>query len=121
MAQELSSFQCIPKAEFDPTTLTGTFQVMNDIVGPPAISGFGDDIKVFKLYNPSTTISVEISYDGVTPHDFMPPMGTCIIDFQTNHSNVGGNNQGTLNGRRGQQVWGRTATNPTFIQMIGFR
>lgn len=114
MADELSCFQCIVKEEFDPASLTGSFQVMNG-------TGFSDDIKIFKLWNPSTTISVEISYDGVTVHDFIPPQGTCIIDFQTNHSNYGGNNQGTLNGRRYQLVWGRTAENPTFLQMIGYR
>lgn len=114
MAEELSCFQCITKAEFNPASLTGTFQVMNG-------AGFSDDIKIFKLYNPSTTVSIEISYDGITPHDFCPPLGTIIIDFQTNHSNVGGNNQGTLYGRKLQLVWGRTAANPTFFQMIGFR
>jgi len=114
MAQDYPSFQCITKAEFDPTSLTGTFQVLNT-------SGFSEDIKIFKLYNPSTSISVEISYDGVTAHDFMPPTGTCIIDLQTNHGNVGTGNLGTLNGRKYQKVWGRTAANPTFIQIIGYR
>lgn len=114
MADELSCFQCITKAEFNPASLTGTFQVMN-------ATGFSDDIKIYKLFNGSTTVSIEISYDGVTVHDFMPPMGTLIVDFQTNHSNYGGNNQGTLNGRRFQLVWGRVAPNPTFLQMIGYR
>ncbi len=116
--QDYPAFQCIPKAEFDPTLLSGTFQVMNLLPSP---GGFQDDIKIYKIYNGSASVSVEISYDGITAHDFMPPGGTCIIDFQTNHGNVGTGNLGTLNGRKYQQVWGRTAANPTFIQIIGFR
>lgn len=111
---ELSSFQCITKAVFNPASLTGTYQIMNG-------TGFSDDIKIFKLYNGSTTVSIDISYDGVTNHDFIPPLGTLIIDLQANHKDNSSYGSGTLNGRKGQLVWGKTAESPTFLQLIGFR
>jgi hypothetical protein len=111
---EFDSFQCITKEAFDPATLTGSYQVMNG-------TGFSDDIKIFKLFNGSTTVSIDISYDGVNNHDFIPPQGTLIIDFQTNHRDQGSNGSGTLYGRKGQKIWGKTASSSAFLQMIGFR
>lgn len=115
MSDELSRLQCVSKMEFDPSTLTGTFVVIN---GP---NGFGDTVKIWKMYNPSKTISLEISLDGVTPHDFLPPGGTMIIDCQTNHYDGGSFGAGTLNVAKGQILYGRTAANDTFIQIIGYR
>lgn len=114
MAEELMRVQAIPKVEFNPASLTGTFQVLNG-------SGLSDDIKVYKLYNGSTTVSIELSLDGITAHDFMPPLGTCIIDYQTNHSAITTYGNGTLYLAKGQLIWGRTAANPTYLQIIGFR
>lgn len=111
---ELMSVQCVTKAEFNPASLTGSFQPLNG-------TGFSDTAKIMKLYNPSTTVSIELSLDGVTPHDFMPPLGTMIIDFQTNHDDSASFGTGTLNIRRGQIIWGRTAPNPTYLQIIGYR
>lgn len=111
---DISSFTCIPKNVFNPASLTGTYQVMNS-------TGFADDIKIYKLFNGSTTVSIDISYDGVTNHDFIPPQGTLIVDFQTNHSDNASNGAGTLYGRKGQLIWGKTAESPTFLQMIGYR
>ena len=109
---ELSSVSCVTKAAFNPASLNGTYQVLNG-------SGLSDDVKIFKLYNGSTTVSIDISYDGVTDHDFIPPLGTLIVDFQANHSDspIGG----TKYMRRGQLIWGKTAEAPTYLQMIGYR
>ena len=114
MTEELSSVQCAIKSEFDLSTLTGSYQPMNG-------SGFSDDVKILKIYNPSDTISIDVSLDGVNNHDFIPPLATLIIDFQTNHYDGPIYGAGTLNVRRGQIIWGKNAENPTFLQIIGFR
>lgn len=114
MADELSCVQCVTKAEFDPSTLGATFVALNG-------SGLSDSVKVWKLYNGSETVAIELSLDGVNPHDFIPPLGTCIIDFQTNHYDGGTYGTGTLVLRKGQIIYGREAPNPDFLQMIGFR
>jgi hypothetical protein len=111
---ELSSVQCVIKSVFNPASLTGTYQAMNG-------SGFSDDVKIFKLYNGSTTISIDISLDGVNNHDFIPPLGTLIVDFQAGHADNSSNGAGTLYVRKGQVLWGKTAEAPTFLQMIGYR
>lgn len=114
MGEELSRLQCIPKAEFDPADLTGTFQPMNG-------TGLSDDIKMWKIFNPSSTHFVEVSLDGVTPHDFIPPLSTFVLDVQTNHYDGPIYGAGTLNMARGQIIWGRTAPNPSFLQFVGYR
>ena len=101
-------------AVFDATTLTGTYQVMNGATQQPGTSsvGFQDNIKVLKFYNDGST-GVTISYDGLINNDYIPSKGTLIIDLQTNSANIGGNNLGTKNGRKGQLVWGKgTAYHP---------
>jgi hypothetical protein len=110
---DLSSFQAIPNAAFDLTTLTGTFQSMNG-------TGFADDIKMLTIYN-GGAVGVDISYDGVTKHDYWPPGGTLIFDFQANHADNSSYASGTLNGRKGQIIYGRTSTSSTFLQMSGYR
>lgn len=114
MSEELSCVQCVTKSEFDPSTLTGSYQPMNG-------TGFSDTVKILKLYNGSTTVSIDISLDGVNPHDFIPPGGTLIVDFQTNHYDGPIYGTGTLNVRQGQILWGKTASNPTFLQIVGYR
>ncbi len=110
---ELYSFQCIPRATFDLTTLTGTYQSLNG-------SGFGDDIKILEIFNGSA-VGVDISFDGVTDHAFWPSGATLIIDFQTNHSDNASNGAGTLNGRKGQKIYGKTSTTSTQLQITGYR
>ncbi len=110
---DLSSFQCIIATEFNLGALTGSFQALNS-------TGFSDDIKVLKIYNGST-VAVEISYDGVNKHDFWPPGATLIIDLQANHADNSSNGSGTLNGKKFQIIYGRTAANPTYLQMAGYR
>ena len=114
MSEEFSFFQCVTKAEFNPASLTGSFQPLNG-------AGFSDDAKIMKIYNPSTTASIDISLDGVTPHDFIPPLATLIVDFQTNHYDGGTYGTGTLKVRKGQILYGKTASNPTYLQIIGYR
>ena len=112
--EEYDFIQCIPKTVFNPASLNGTYQVMNG-------TGFADNVKIYKLFNGSTSVSIDISYDGINNHDFIPPQGTCIIDFQANHSTSGGHGSGTKYGRAGQLIWGKVAESPNFLQMIGFR
>lgn len=114
MAEELSCVQCVTKSTFNPATLTGTYQPLNG-------SGFSDTVKIWKLYNGSTTVSIDISLDGVTDHDFIHPGGTLIVDFQTNHYDGGTYGTGTLNLRKGQIIWGKTAEAPTYLQIVGYR
>lgn len=112
--EEYSFVQCVTKAEFNPATLTGSFAVMNG-------NGFSDNVKIWKMWNGSTTVAIEISLDGVTAHDFIPPQGTLIVDFQGNHSAQTTYGNGTLYLKLGQKIWGRTAANPTYLQIIGYR
>jgi hypothetical protein len=114
MSDELSCVQCVTKSVYNPASLTGSYQVMNG-------TGFSDTAKILKLYNGSSTIAIDISLDGVTNHDFIPPLGTLIVDFQTNHYDGGSYGTGTLVVRKGQMIWGKTAESPTYLQIIGYR
>lgn len=114
MSEELSSVQCVTKAAFNPASLTGSYQPMNG-------TGFSDDVKIMKLYNGSTTVSIDISLDGVNNHDFIPPLGTLIVDFQGNHADASAYGAGTLYVRKGQILWGKTAESPAYLQIIGYR
>lgn len=105
---------CTTKAQFNPASLTGSYQPING-------TGFSATAKILKIYNPSTTVSIDISLDGVTDHDFIPPGGTLIVDCQTNHSSVGTSGTGTLVVGKGQILWGKTAAQPTYIQIVGYR
>ncbi len=106
-------FQAIEAHQFDPGDLSGTFQ-------PVFPDGFADNIKIMHVYNGSTE-TLDVSYDGSTLHAQWPAGATLIVDFQTNHSGNPPYGSGTLNGRKGQNVWVRTAENPTFLTIGGFR
>lgn len=114
MADELSRVQCVLKSQFDPSSLTGSYQALNG-------TGFSDTVKVLKIWNPSATASIDISLDGVNDHDFIPPLSTLIVDFQTNHYDGPIYGTGTLNVALGQILYGKTAAQPTFVQIIGYR
>ena len=120
---ELSRVQCVLKAQFDPASLTGTYQVINGAGTQSSAGtvGFSDTAKILKIWNPSTTASIDISLDGVNDHDFIPPLGTLIVDFQTNHYDGGTYGTGTLNVAQGQLIWAKTAENADFIQIVGYR
>lgn len=110
---ELDSVQCIPNASFDLATLTGSFQPLNG-------TGTTEDIKQLVVFN-GGTVGVDISYDGVTKHDYWPPGATMIFDFQTNHANNPNSSSGTKYLRAGQIIWGRTSTTSTHLQISGYR
>lgn len=114
MSDELSRVQCTLKAQFDPLSLTVSYQSLNG-------AGFSDTAKIMKIWNPSSTISIDISLDGVNDHDFIPPLGTLIVDFQTNHYDGAIYGTGTLNLARGQILYGKLAAQPTYVQIIGYR
>jgi|ERR1700722_1544740 len=114
MSDELSRVQCVLKSQFNPASLTASYQALNG-------TGFSDTVKILKIWNPSLTISIDISLDGVNDHDFIPPLGTLIVDFQTNHYDGPIYGTGTLNVAKGQILYGKTAAQPTFLQIIGYR
>jgi len=114
MTEELSRVQCCIKSQFNPASLTGSYQALNG-------SGFSDAIKILKIYNPSTTVSIDISLDGVNPHDFIPPLSTLIVDFQTNSYDAPTYGMSVLNVAKGQILWGKTAESPTYLQIVGYR
>lgn len=114
MAEETDRVQCVLKSQFNPATLTGSYQALNG-------AGFSDTVKILKIYNPSTTVSIDVSLDGVNDHDFIPPGGTLIVDFQTNHYDGPMYGMGTLNVASGQILYGKTAAQPTYLQIVGYR
>jgi len=114
-SDETSRVQCVLKSQFNPASLTGTYQPLN------GATGFSDTIKILKIYNPSTTVSIDISLDGVNDHDFIPPGATLIVDFQTNHYDGPTYGMGTLNVAENQILWGKTASQPTYLQIVGYR
>jgi hypothetical protein len=123
MAEEMMRVQCVLKAQFNPASLTGTYQALNGAGTQSDANqvGFSEPAKILKIYNPSTTVSIDISLDGVNDHDFIPPLGTLIVDFQTNHADGQTYGTGTLNVAKGQILFGKTAAQPTFLQIIGYK
>ncbi len=111
--EEFDSVQCIPNASFDLSTLTGSFQALNG-------AGTTDTIKQLVVFN-GGSVGVDISYDGVTKHDFWPAGATMIFDFQANRAGSPIASSGTKNLRRGQIIYGRTSTTSTFLQISGYR
>lgn len=110
---ELSSFQFITRAVFNTASMTGSYQAING-------SGFSDDIKIFIFYNGGTQ-GIDISYDGVTDHDFWPAGATRIVDLQTNHQNTASDASGTLYGRKGQMIWGKGTAGTGNVYIMGIR
>jgi hypothetical protein len=122
MAEQTSRVQCALKAQFNPASLTGSYQPLNGAgtQSDAAQAGFSDAIRILKIYNPSTTVSIDISFDGVNDHDFIPPLSTLIIDFQANHNTGPTFSGGQWNVSKYQILFGKTAAHPTFLQMIGY-
>jgi acyl dehydratase len=106
-------FQAITASQFNTGTLSGTFQ-------PVFTSGFPDNFKIMTVYNGSG-VAVDYSFDGVNFHGVWPAGATLIVDLQANHSDNPPYGSGTLNGIAGQNLWVRTATNPTWLTVGGFR
>lgn len=123
MGEESTRVQCVLKAQFNPASLTGSYQALNGAGTQSDVNqvGFSDNAKVMKIYNPSTTVSIDVSFDGVNDHDFIPPLGTLIVDFQANRSDGPVFSNGTWNVARYQILFGKTAAQPTYLQIIGYR
>lgn len=111
--EELDSVQCINNASFDLAGLTGSFAPLNG-------SGTSDSVKQLVIFN-GGAVGVDISYDGVTKHDFWPAGATIVLDFQTNHADNSAYGSGTKVLRKGQIIWGRTSTTSTQLQISGYR
>jgi hypothetical protein len=112
-APQYDWFQTIPASQFNPASLSASFQ-------PVFANGFPDNIKIMEVYN-GGNIAVDVSYDGVNLHAVWPAGATLIVDLQANHSGNPPYGSGTLNGRAGQNVWVRTCQNPTYLTIGGFR
>jgi hypothetical protein len=110
---ELDSVQPILAQQFNPASLTGTFQ-------PVTLAGFSDTVKIWKVYN-GGSVAIDISLDGTNLWDVWPAGATLIIDLQTNHNCNPPYGSGTLNGRLGQVIWVRTCVNPTWLTITGLR
>jgi hypothetical protein len=109
---QLDSFQAIPSVDFNTSGLTSSFQPMNG-------TGFPSAIKMLKIYNGSG-VGIDISYDGVNKHDFWPSGATLVFDFQTNHSDNPPYGSGTLYGRAGQIIYGRTTSTSTYLNISAY-
>ena len=113
MTQESNFVQAVPVLQFDPASLTGSFQAMS-------VSGFSEAVKVLHMYNGSTS-AVDVSLNGTDLHAVWPAGGTLVIDLQANHQSVAPSSGGVLNARKGQNIWVRTSVNPTWLTVGGFR
>ena len=129
---DLSSFQCVEMAVFDSSTFSGgaTYDIMNDSSSYQYFTGdgFPDDIKILKIYNGST-VGVTVSFRQIVDsgsvvnerNDYWPVGATIIIDLQSNHADFSSYGSGTLNGRKGQLIWGNAAAGSGNIYISGFR
>ena len=70
-----SKFSPITRIDFDSSTLTPSYQTT-------AAVGLSDDCVVFKMYN-SSSVDVDVSYDGSVDHDVVPVNGTFVLDCGT--------------------------------------
>lgn len=119
MTQDQSSFQAITRAVFNTNALNASYAPLNT-------PGFSDDIKILKIINMGTQ-GVDISYNGVTDHDFIPPFapGTNVVPFvlnlQANHACNSSNGSGTLNGRKGQIIYGKGTAGTGNLYIIAYR
>lgn len=110
---ELDSMQPIPALQFDPGTLSGSFQSID-------LSGLADNIKIMTVFN-GGTVAIDISYDGTNLHAVWPSGATLIVDFQANHKDSPNYGAGTLYVRAYQQIWVRTSVHPTWLTIGGYR
>ena len=114
MTQNVKYASAVTKSQFNPASLNANYQALNG-------SGFDDSVRIWKMYNPSTTVSIDISFDGVNDHDFIPPLGTLIVDFQANNDadSSFGNSKKML--KNGQIIYGKTAQHADYLQIIGYK
>lgn len=112
-SQETSYLAPITRAVFDPGTLTGSYQALNG-------TGTTDDVKILKIYN-GGSVGIDISFDGVTDHDFWPAGATLIIDSQANHIAVSISGSGVKYIPKGQIIYGKSSTVSAQLIISGFR
>ena len=93
--------------------MTGSFE-------PVFALGFPDNINILHIYN-GGTVAIDVSFNGTDLHSVWPEGATLVIDLQANHACNPSYGAGTLNGRKGQNVWVRTSVNPTYLTIGGFR
>lgn len=129
---DLSSFQCIEMAVFNTATLTGgtTYNLLNGASSYQYFTGngFENDIKVLKIYNGGTN-GITLSFRQIVSagtvvnvrEDYLPSLGTMIIDLQTNHSDISSYGAGTLCGAAGQLIWGNGTAGTGNIYISGYR
>lgn len=106
-----SRFQAVPRATFNTAGLAAGYAPLNG-------AGFTEPLKQMVITNWSNA-SVDISYDGVVDHDFLPPYTSRIVDVQTNAeslSEYGGN----WNVGRFQVIYGKGAAGVGTIYVCGY-
>lgn len=119
---DLSRLQMVEMAVFDSSTLTVTYQGMNLAANYLIYTGNGLplDVKMIQIYNGST-MGVTVSLDGVTRNAYWPAGATLILDCQTNHANNSAYGSGTLNGAKGQILYGQGTAGTGNIYIMGYR
>jgi len=100
-----------PLVNFDASTLTGTYQVING-------AGTTNPLIAFKFYNSSSNLII-LSIDGSTAHDIVPPKSLYIFDAEANEDADGG-----LSGHKklakGTLVYAKTSSDTDRLVMVGY-
>ena len=116
--QEQEWFQAIQASQFNPASLTGTFQLI-------FASGFPDNIKIMEVYNGSA-VAMDYSFDGTTLHGVWPAGATLIIHCTT--TIITGHNPPTGSGSSERSSWSNNVwvkrvslVNPTYLTIGGYR
>lgn len=69
--------KALARNSFNSASLTGSFQAINLTVATE------EPIFLLRIINAAST-AINISYDGTTPHDYIPANGVLELNFQTN-------------------------------------
>ena len=117
-----NKLMAVEMAIFDSSGLTGSFAALNGSASYTVYTGngFEEPIKMLKIYNGSDT-TVTISYDGTTNNDIFPPGSHMILDIQTNHQSGSTGGAGTLNGAKGQILYGTGTAGTGNFYVVGYR
>lgn len=122
----------VEMAVFDSSTFSGgsTYNLMNSSSAYQYFTenGFPDDIKLLQVYNGSNR-GIIVSFTQIVNsgsvvnvrNAFWPAGATLIVDLQTNHADNASNGAGTLNGRKGQLIWGNAAAGTGNVYIMGYR
>ena len=71
-----NKLDAVVRNTFNCASLTGSYQAINP-------GGFSNDLAIYKMYN-GGSLTVDISFNGIDDHDFIPSGGTFILDIQAN-------------------------------------